>query len=86
LELHLVAPRWSGGASLERVGRATVHRVESPITEGDFYTGAWQTNLRLEEYAHRLWEEDGQFDLIHVHDWLVAFVGAAFKRSYEPHC
>ena len=51
--------------------------------EGDFYTSAWQTNLRLEEYAHRLWEESGPFDLIHVHDWLVAFVGAAFKRSYE---
>jgi glycogen(starch) synthase len=83
LELHLVAPRWSGGPPLERVGRATVHRVEPPIAEGDFYTGAWQTNLRLEEYAHRLWEEDGPFDLIHVHDWLVAFVGAAFKRSYK---
>jgi glycosyltransferase involved in cell wall biosynthesis len=51
--------------------------------EGDFYTGAWQTNLRLEEYAHKLWNEVGPFDLIHVHDWLVAFVGAACKRSYK---
>ena len=57
LELHLVTPRWSGGESLERVGQAMVHRVEPPITEGDFYTGAWQTNLRLEEYARRLWQE-----------------------------
>jgi glycosyltransferase involved in cell wall biosynthesis len=53
------------------------------VTEGDFYTAAWQTNLRLEEYAHGLWEESGPFDLIHVHDWLVAFVGAACKRSYK---
>jgi len=51
--------------------------------EGDSYTGAWQTNLRLEEYAHRLWGEIGPFDLIHVHDWLVAFVGAALKRTYK---
>jgi glycogen(starch) synthase len=83
LELHLVTPRWSGGAPLEEIGRVTVHRVDSPVTEGDFYTGAWQTNLRLEQYAHQLWQESGPFDLIHVHDWLVAFVGAAFKRNYK---
>ena len=83
VDLHLVTPRWDGGAPLEQIGQATVHRVEPPIINGDFYTGVWQTNLRLEEYAHGLWQEQGPFDLIHVHDWLVAFVGAAFKRSYR---
>ncbi len=83
MDLHLVAPRWGGGAPLERVGRATVHRVEPPVTEGDFYTTAWQTNLRLEEYARHLWQETGPFDLIHVHDWLVAFVGVAIKHGYK---
>jgi glycogen(starch) synthase len=83
LDLHVVAPRWSGGATLEQVGQATVHRVEPPTTNGDFYTGAWQTNTRLEEYAHRLWQEQGPFDLVHVHDWLVAFVGAACKQNYR---
>jgi glycogen(starch) synthase len=83
VDLHLVTPRWGSGELLERVGRATIHRVDPPPTEGDFYTTAWQTNLRLEEYAHRLWQDTGPFDLIHVHDWLVAFVGAAFKQSYR---
>jgi glycosyltransferase involved in cell wall biosynthesis len=83
MDLHLVTPRWGGGEPLERVGRATVHRVDAPPIEGDFYTGAWQTNLRLEEYAQRLWEEVGPFDLIHIHDWLVAFVGATVKRNYN---
>jgi glycogen(starch) synthase len=83
IELHLVTPRWSGGAPREQVGGATVHRVEPPITNDDFYTRAWQTNMRLEEYAHQLWQEQGPFDLIHVHDWLVAFVGAACKRNYR---
>jgi glycogen(starch) synthase len=83
VDLHLVTPRWAGGAPLEQAAQATVHRVDAPITNGDFYTGAWQTNMRLEEYAHQLWQEHGPFDLIHVHDWLVAFVGAAFKRSYR---
>ena len=82
LELHLVTPRWAGGQLMEAVGRATVHRVDPPITDGDFYTSAWQTNSRLEQYANRLWEETGPFDLIHVHDWLVAFVGVAFKHNY----
>lgn len=83
LELHLVTPGWGGGAPLEQVGAATVHRVAPPVLEGDFYTGAWRTNLYLEEYAHGLWRETGPFDLIHVHDWLVAFVGAALKRNYK---
>jgi glycosyltransferase involved in cell wall biosynthesis len=83
VEVHLVTPRWAGGASLEQVGPATVHRVDPPIVEGDFYTGVWQTNLRLEEYAQRVWRETGPFDLIHVHDWLVAFVGTAFKRNFK---
>jgi glycosyltransferase involved in cell wall biosynthesis len=83
LEVHLVTPRWGGGAARESVGAATVHRVDPPIVEGDFVTGAWQTNLRLEEYARGLWQESGPFDLIHVHDWLVAFVGVAFKGNYK---
>jgi glycogen(starch) synthase len=83
IELHLIAPRWAGGMPIERVGRATVHRVEPPITEGDFFTTAWQTNLRLEEYARELWQEAGPFELVHVHDWLDAFVGAACKRTYK---
>jgi glycosyltransferase involved in cell wall biosynthesis len=83
LDLHLVTPRWAGGDMIESVGKATVHRVDPPIAEGDFYTTAWQTNQRLEEYAHRLWEETGPFDLVHVHDWLVAFVGTAFKHNYK---
>ena len=83
LVVHLVTPRLQGGEPVERVGQVTIHRVEPPPMEGDFYTGAWQTNLRLEEYAHELWNEVGPFDLIHVHDWLVAFVGAACKRSYK---
>jgi glycosyltransferase involved in cell wall biosynthesis len=83
VELHLLTPRWGEAKPMEQVDRATVHRVDPPVVEGDFFTAAWQTNLRLEEYAHRLWEESGPFDLIHVHDWLVAFVGAACKRSYK---
>jgi glycogen(starch) synthase len=83
IDLHLVTPRRIGGEALEKVGAATVHRVAPPVIEGDFYTSAWQTNLVLEEYAHALWQSHGPFDLVHVHDWLVAFAGAAFKHHYR---
>jgi glycogen(starch) synthase len=83
VDLHLITPRWAGGLQMEWVGQATIHRVDPPVTEGDFYTGVWQTNLRLEEYAHYLWQETGPFDLVHVHDWLVAFAGVACKNNYK---
>ena len=37
----------------------------------------------LEEYAQALWQDTGPFDLIHVHDWLVAFVGIALKQQLQ---
>jgi len=83
LELHLVTPRWSGGQPVERLGNITIHRIDPPVPENDFYTTAWQANLRLEKYGQQLWVEAGPFDLIHVHDWLVAFVGNAMKRNYK---
>jgi glycogen(starch) synthase len=83
LDLHLVTPRRGGGAPRVGVGLATVHRVDAPVVEGEFFTGARQTNQRLEQYAHQLWQQTGPFDLVHVHDWLVAFVGAAFKHGYR---
>lgn len=83
VEVHLVTPRLGGGDTAEQVGQVTIHRVDPPPLEDDFYTSAWQTNVWLEEYVHQLWGEAGPFDLIHVHDWLVAFVGAALKQSYR---
>ena len=83
LELHLVTPRWAGGQPIEKLGKITVHRVDPPAAENDFFTMAWQTNLRLEKHSQQLWAQAGPFDLIHVHDWLVAFVGNALKRSYK---
>jgi glycogen(starch) synthase len=83
LEVHLITPRLAGGAPIEKVGQATVHRVEAPSPNGDFYTQAWQTNLVLERYAEELIDQVGAFDLIHVHDWLVAFAGAALKQNFR---
>ncbi len=84
LEVHLITPRWAGGAPLETLpgntGKAVIHRVDPPIARmGNFYADVQQTNLNLEEAGIGLIRELG-VDLIHVHDWLVAFSGASLKR------
>src|SRR5574341_874475 len=63
---------------------ATVYRVNPalPITN-DFFIDAQQTNRNLEEQAEVLFDQFGGFDLIHAHDWLVAFAAANLKRLHK---
>lgn len=84
VDVHLITPRWAGGAAEETGPGYYIHRVE-PTTGNcsDIYTCAWQTNLLLERYAEELWQRDGAFDLLHAHDWLVAFAPLALKRGYH---
>ncbi len=83
VEVHLVTPRWSGGPSEERGDNYWVHRIDPPTFASDTHTCAWQTNLVLEKHAETLWRASGPFDLIHAHDWLVAFAPVALKRSFK---
>ena len=63
---------------------STVYRVEPPVAKmGNFFADAQQTNLNLEEQGQSLFEQYGGFDLIHAHDWLVAFASASLKRIHK---
>ncbi|HLH72628.1 MAG TPA: glycosyltransferase family 4 protein, partial [Chloroflexota bacterium] len=94
VEVHLVTPRWAGGVTEETICpvlidrkercRSIVYRVDPPPAEApNFVANASQCNLALEQFARQLWEEKGPFDLIHVHDWLVAFAGVALKHAFK---
>src|SRR5581483_9354105 len=85
VELTLLTPRWKGGEPQVRLnGHAIVYRVEPPVLEpSNYHADAEQTNLVLEQAAHRLWEEGGGFELIHAHDWLVSFAAEALKKLYK---
>jgi glycosyltransferase involved in cell wall biosynthesis len=83
VRIHLVTPRWAGGELLDSYGSVVIHRVEPPSVNGEIYTAAWQTNLVLQRYAEALWQEQGPFDLVHAHDWLVAFAANAVKVAYK---
>src|SRR5215212_9490721 len=84
VEVELLTPRWAGGAEEEVVlGGARVRRVEPPqVDMPDFFTGASRTNVAIEEEGRRLLER-GEVDLIHAHDWLVAFSGVALKHAFR---
>jgi glycosyltransferase involved in cell wall biosynthesis len=61
----------------------TVYRIEPPVVDmPDFFTGAWRTNVAIEERGKRLLDAGG-YDLIHAHDWLVAFAGVALKHAFR---
>ncbi len=60
---------------------ANVYRVDTPVARlGNFFADVQQTNLNLSERSVELYRGLGGFDLIHAHDWLVAFAAAALKR------
>jgi len=83
IEVHLLVPRWAGGKSKERSNGLTIYRVDPPKAPmPDFYTTAWQTNIKLEEVGGNLCQTKG-IDLIHTHDWLTAFSACALKRNFK---
>lgn len=62
----------------------SVFRVEPPVMGlGNFFADAQQTNLNLGEQAQALYDRVGGFDLIHAHDWLVAFAATSLKRLHK---
>src|SRR5437870_3002322 len=85
VEVHLLTPRFKGGEVIEENSNHFIYRVDPPpvMSPADFLSSAWQTNLKLQEAAYSLFEKYGEFDLIHAHDWLVAFTGVSLKHHYK---
>ncbi len=60
---------------------AAVHRVSPPgMSIGNFFADVQQTNLNIGEEGQKLFDKIGDFDIIHAHDWLVAFSAESLKR------
>ena len=85
VHVTLVTPRWKGGARQESLpGGSTIHRVDPPVPDlSDFLPAVQMTNASLQGVAEALFEVEGPFDVIHVHDWLVAFAGIALKHFHH---
>lgn len=87
LEVHIVTPDLRGGASEEQVApNVMVHRVTAPdlpIEEVGVVRFAQASNGAMERRARELQRRTGGFDIVHAHDWLVAYSAVAMKYAAQ---
>ena len=92
VEVHLVVPRLGGGAPVEPLlmpdgspatNGSLVHRVGVSGVQSDVFTNAWHDNILVQDYCIDLIKREGNFDLIHDHDWLSGFAATSLKHEFR---
>ncbi|PLS77263.1 MAG: glycosyltransferase family 1 protein [Chloroflexi bacterium] len=87
LDIHVVTPDLRGGPSVEQIcAGATVYRVPTAdrvIEQQSVIAFSQTSNLYLERKAWELASTLGGFDIIHGHDWLVAYASVAIKYALK---
>ena len=82
-EVHVVTCYEQGAKTVEKDKNVFVHRVYTyDINAQNFTDWVLQLNFALVEYSIRLLNEFERFDIIHAHDWIVAFAARVLKHSY----
>lgn len=84
LYVDVLTTRYSGGAQEEQVNEfLTIYRVDiPPLDPVDHYNSVVEGNQALIAYADQLCVRHA-YDLIHIHDWLVAKAGIALKHRWK---
>lgn len=81
IEVHVLTCGTTGVPDYERINRVHVHRVNLyNISSPDFVTWVVQFNVAMLERAIALIREV-RFNILHAHDWLVAYTARALKHS-----
>ena len=61
-----------------------VYRVDNyMIHPNNFIDWVMQMNFNMISKANEIISKDGKFDVIHAHDWLVAYAAKSLKNSYD---
>ena len=61
-----------------------VHRVDNyMINPNNFIEWIMQMNFAMVSKTNQIIAEEGSFDVIHAHDWLVAYAAKALKESFN---
>ena len=61
-----------------------VYRVDNfMINPNNFIDWIMQMNFNMVSKVNQIINEEGAFDVIHAHDWLVAYVAKTIKNSYN---
>lgn len=81
-EIHLITPEFGHAPMYEIVEGLRVHRV--PVARGnDFFHWVVNLNQSMGHHGGKLMLEEGSFDIIHAHDWLVGDAAIALKHSFK---
>jgi glycosyltransferase involved in cell wall biosynthesis len=81
-EVHIITPEFGNAPMYEVVEGIQVHRV--PVKPGnDFFHWVVNLNQSMGQHGGKVMAEEGDFDLIHAHDWLVGDAAIALKHSFK---
>ncbi|MBE9181495.1 glycosyltransferase family 4 protein [Oculatella sp. LEGE 06141] len=81
-DIHLLTVEFGEAPRYEVVDGVRIHRVS--VAPGyDFF--GWVTNMNesMGRHGGKLMLEDGPFDIVHAHDWLVADAAIALKHLFK---
>lgn len=83
-EVHVVTCWEEGTCEIEKDKNVFVHRVHTyDVNPNNFIDWVLQLNFSLLERSIRILNEKGKADIIHAHDWIVAFAAKVLKHSYS---
>jgi glycogen(starch) synthase len=83
-EVHVVTYWEPGTKEIEQQGKVIAHRVHTyDLAADNFIQWVLQLNFALIECCIKLINQTGKFDIIHSHDWIVAFAARALKHAYN---
>lgn len=81
-EIHLITVEFGSTPRYEVVDGVHIHRVS--VADGnDFFHWIVNMNDSMGRHGGKLILEEGEFDLIHAHDWLVGDAAIALKHTFK---
>ncbi|TYO96254.1 glycosyltransferase family 4 protein [Desulfallas thermosapovorans] len=84
VEIHLFTMGEPGLPEMERVNGVQVYRViPYNVSSPDFTTWVAQLNVAMLEKAVPILSENNGFNIVHGHDWLVAYAVRALKHAFR---
>lgn len=81
-EIHLITTEFGHAPLYEEVEGVRVHRVSVPHSYS-FFNWVVNMNTSMGHHGGKIVLEEGPFDIIHAHDWLVADAAIALKFHFK---
>jgi glycosyltransferase involved in cell wall biosynthesis len=80
--VHLLTVEFGQAPHYEVVDGIKIHRV--PVAQSnDFFHWVVNMNQSMGQHGGKLFLEEGSFEIVHAHDWLVGDAAIALKHSFK---